>query len=150
MKKGLIGAVIAAVVLMVLFPACGPSEVKVVEMMKASAPSNVSATFTTVETVKILTIKWEAAENATAYQLCAQQNNVRDIIKLGYYTPDSIFTGTAISSFTKAGNVYTLIYQPNSSELPAGSYHIGISAYGVSDFTQPSGIVWSDYVNISY
>jgi len=150
MKKGLIGAVIAAVVLMVLFPACGPSEVKIVELMKASAPSNVSATFTTVGTIKILTIKWEAAENATSYMLCAQLNNVRDMIYLNNLYPDDIFTGTATYSFAKAGNVYTFIYSPNSSDLPAGSYRFGISAYGISNISQPSDIVWSDYVNISY
>ena len=89
MKKGLIGAVIAAVVLMVLFPACGPSEVKVVEISKAGAPSNVSVSFAAA--TRILTVKWEAAENAISYTLCGQQKDVRDIVFTDTIEPDDVY-----------------------------------------------------------
>jgi len=144
MKKGLIGAVIAAAVLMVLFPACGPSEVKVVELAKSSAPSNVSASFATVATVKTLTIKWEAADNAVDYDVYAQKDGERDI-----------FTELYSFSITKSGNVYTAVLaDPYTSifttlgDLPPAKYRFGVSAQSLSSM-QPSDIVWSDYVTIN-
>jgi len=150
MKKGLIGAVIAAVVLMVLFPACGPEEVKVVEMVKASAPSNVSASYAAA--TRILTVKWEAAENAVEYGLYAQQNNVRDIIEIDSISPDDVYDilYPGYSTLTKVSNAYTYTVTIPSSGFPSGSYRFGISASGVNRMSQPSDIVWSDYINISY
>jgi fibronectin type 3 domain-containing protein len=144
MKKGLICAVIAAVVLMVLFPACGPSEVKVVELAKSSAPSNVSATFATAAGIKTLTIKWEAADNATGYDVYAQKDGERDI-----------FTDVSGYSVTKSGNVYTAVLADSYGyifttlgDLPPAKYRFGVIAEGYSSM-QPSDIVWSDYVTIN-
>ena len=143
MKKGLIGAVIAAVVLMVLFPACGPSEVKIVELTKSSAPSSVSASCTS----RILTLKWEAADNATKYYIVGQQKDVKDIIWTDSIDPSDAFSTS--SGLTKSGNVYTYIYNLQSYDISsAGSYRFGINARSYNGM-QESDIVWSDYVTVA-
>jgi len=164
MKKRIIGAVIAAVVMMLLFAACS-DEPQLVAWEKAEKVAKVDVT--QISGFYFVIISWDAAKNGTGYDVYAQQKDTKTLISCGYGQNKLTYrvgsTGTPLTSIDSIDNTeidkwskciavqYTYIYGTGGSattytrgDLPPGTYRFGVQTRTALTNTNPSDIKWSD------
>jgi len=167
MKKRLIGAAIAAVVLMTLFAACG-DDVQTIAYDEAEQVGDI--TVTQIAKNYYVVISWDAVEDGTGYSVYAQQEGKKTVINLGSgnnsntysnYSPETenvkSTPNSDIDKWVKVVDVkYNKIdvYGESSYITPQGSFPSGSFRFGVQTNTllpnhEDSEIKWSDYITIT-
>jgi len=150
MKKRLIGAVLTAVVLMVLFAACSndPQEVSVVSMKQADAPSNVKAVQTTDKQYVIVT--WDAAQNGVSYGVYAQLEGKKTVFSVGGYAQNYYTYSTKDGDTSTNDDIdkWSLRYRLYSLDDLIGSVRFGVIAEDIDATSQFSGVSWTDYITV--
>jgi len=89
MKKRILGAVIAAVVMMLLFAACS-DEPQLIAYETASKVSSVSAT--QFGSNYYVVVSWSAAKDGSGYRVFAQQSGTKSIIDCDYGQNISVYS----------------------------------------------------------
>jgi len=167
MKKRLMSAVIAAVVLMALFAACG-EEVQTV----ASETANQVGDITVTQLAKncYVLISWDAVEDGTGYQVYCQQEGKKSVIELDWgWQWNTITNNDPEDEYLD----YKAITDPDKwcypaqvkrkrldgpasdpyisyiGKVPTGRVRFGVQTYTANPNKAQSEIKWSDYKDIA-
>ena len=156
MKKRLIGAVLSAVVLMILFTACSDDtqEVRIVGYAQADTVSRVSVEQTSItynNAIRYVIITWDAIENGTDYTVYVKQDGKKSIVSLGSGT-NAYSYSTADGSSTNNYDFDKWSLRIKASDIVgtgsyiSSSYRFGVSASDSNPNHTYSDIVWSDTI----
>jgi len=171
MKKRILGAVIAAVVMMLLFAACS-DEPQLIAYETADKVSAVNVA--QIGSNYFVIVSWSAAKDGSGYRVYAQQSGTKSIIDCGWGQNEDVYSskaGTvgspysyldtkpnigAIDSWSKCIEVqYQVTYGTGilatseiDGDLPSGSWRFGVQTVSPYPNTANSDIKWSDYISV--
>jgi len=169
MKKRLMSAAIAAVVLMALFAACG-EEVQTVANETAKQVGTI--TVTQLANNYYVVISWDAVEDGTGYSVYAQPEGKKTVIQLysssasntnTYSNTDPVsdnYKSTPNSDIDKWNYIANVKYTQKTGssssptitypgDVPSGSVRFGVQTRNALPNHEYSEIKWSDYVTIT-
>jgi ABC-type antimicrobial peptide transport system permease subunit len=163
MKKRLISVLIAVVFLMVMFAACSdePQEVNIADY-SASGPSVGKVEAKVGTNLKKVIVTWEAANNATGYNVYYQKEGVKAPSSIGsglnnYYTYDGNGDQTYASGspvYNTDPNKWTAIFDIPTTTNPytftSGKYKFGVQVKEViGDAYNYFPVKWSDPIDVT-
>jgi len=158
MKRKLIGAALAAVVLMILFAACS-DEPQLVAWQPAKSVAAVTPEQTTDKYYVL--IKWDAIEDGTNYQVYVQEEGKKTVYQFGggqnsnIYSPTTGFPSIPNTDRDKWSKIISVEYTITGTtytdgELPNGKkYRFGVVTEDIKPSHSSSEIKWSDYISVA-
>jgi hypothetical protein len=148
MKKRLISAVIAAVVLMFLLAACDePQEVKIVGYAQSETVEKVTATQTINRAY--ITVTWDAITNGSSYNVYVQQEGKKSMNYIGNGQNNSIYGGVDGTSIPNTDLDKWSYNISNSLTYIGKSLRFGVAANDSNPNHAISDIVWSEYISVA-